>query len=258
MVSNSVTKPSKLQRRLALHANLERRQVAEWYFKSEMKVLGVPTPELRKLAQEVHRETRSTSQEELLELCHSYIKTKIFEMRNLAYEVLALKPEIVTKLRMKQIEELGQGLDNWASVDLFASRLSGLAWRDGKLSTSRVKRWARSSNRWWRRVALVSTVALNRTSIGGKGNTPRTLTICEILVDDHDEMVSKGMSWALRDLSTVDPAATRKFLKKHQAALAARVRREVTNKLRTGLKSGRVKDKKKTSSNSRGQRKSAK
>ena len=44
------------------------------------------------------------------------------------------------------------------------------------------------------------------------------------------------MSWALRELIPHDADAVRDFLKKHENVLAARVKREVNNKLTTGLK----------------------
>ena len=54
------------------------------------------------------------------------------------------------------------------------------------------------------------------------------------LVADHDDMVVKALSWALRTLVAWD--AVRRFLREHTDQLAARVKREVTNKLETGLK----------------------
>jgi hypothetical protein len=52
-------------------------------------------------------------------------------------------------------------------------------------------------------------------------------------------MVVKAMSWALRELIPVDRRAVERFLKRHDAVLAARVKREVRNKLTTGLKNPR-------------------
>ena len=51
-------------------------------------------------------------------------------------------------------------------------------------------------------------------------------------------MVVKALSWALRALTVHDPEAVRAFLADHD--VAARVRREVTNKLETGLKQPRA------------------
>jgi 3-methyladenine DNA glycosylase AlkD len=57
-----------------------------------------------------------------------------------------------------------------------------------------------------------------------------------MLVDDHDDMIVKALSWALRELAVHDPGAVREFLSKNERVLAARVKREVRNKLETGLK----------------------
>lgn len=82
-----------------------------------------------------------------------------------------------------------------------------------------------------RRAALVSTVPLNLRTAGGSGDRERTLAICHRLVDDRDDMVVKALSWALRELVVWDPDAVRSFLDLHGDRVAARVRREVTNKL---------------------------
>ena len=52
-------------------------------------------------------------------------------------------------------------------------------------------------------------------------------------------MVVKALSWALRALVVHDPDAVRGFLVEHDDVLAARVKREVNNKLETGLKNPR-------------------
>ncbi|MDO9347853.1 MAG: DNA alkylation repair protein, partial [Anaerolineales bacterium] len=53
---------------------------------------------------------------------------------------------------------------------------------------------------------------------------------------DHEDMVVKALSWALRELVVHNPQAVRGFLEQHEQVLAARVKYEVGNKLKTGLK----------------------
>ena len=125
---------------------------------------------------------------------------------------------------------------SWDAVDVFASYLSGPAWREGQTSDTEIKRWAKSPDLWWRRAALVSTVPLNNKTRGGSGDAKRTLMICELLIEDHEDMVVKAMSWALRELAKRKPTAVTKFLEQHYHRLAARVLREVGNKLTTGKK----------------------
>ena len=138
-----------------------------------------------------------------------------------------------------ELEDFGRGINSWDSVDVFARLLAGPAWMRGQVPDELIHRWARSDDRWWRRAALVSTVALNVRSHGGMGDVPRTFEVCRMLVNDYDDMVVKALSWALRELVVHDPAAVRGFLAEHDTVLAARVKREVRNKLETGLKNPR-------------------
>ena len=156
--------------------------------------------------------------------------------RWVAYELIADHPAALRSLDREMLEELGEGIDSWGSVDAFARTLSGPAWLEGLVGIDVIRDWAQSEDRWWRRAALVSTVALNIRSRGGYGDAERTLAICRMLADDQDDMVVKALSWALRALVAHDPGAVRTFLRQHDAVLAARVKREVTNKLETGLK----------------------
>jgi 3-methyladenine DNA glycosylase AlkD len=156
--------------------------------------------------------------------------------RSVPYELIRYHRAAFASLGASDLEALGQGMDNWWSVDSFARILAGPAWLRGQVSDERIHRWARSEDRWWRRAALVSTVALNMRSQGGRGDVDRTLAVCRLLVDDQDDMVVKAMSWALRQLVVHDPDAVNQFLDAHEEVLAARVKREVRNKLTTGLK----------------------
>jgi 3-methyladenine DNA glycosylase AlkD len=60
------------------------------------------------------------------------------------------------------------------------------------------------------------------------------------VVDDRDDMIVKALSWALRELSKKAPNAVEAFISENQTRLAPRVLREVSNKLKTGLKNPKV------------------
>ena len=158
---------------------------------------------------------------------------------SIAYELISYHSPAFMSLDVTKVEALGQGIDSWHSVDGFARLISGPAWLEGLISDDVIHRWARSDDLWWRRAALVSTVALNMRSHGGYGDVDRTLAVCRMLVDDHEDMVVKALSWALRHLVVHDPAAVRSFLNRYEELLAARIKREVRNKLETGLKNPR-------------------
>ena len=163
-----------------------------------------------------------------------------FAFRFLAYEIILTHKAALNSLRPKDVLRLGRELDSWGAVDTFACYISGPVWRQNQLSDELIHRWARSKNRWQRRAAVVSTVALNNKARGGNGDAKRTLAVCKLVIADRDDMVVKALSWALRELSKREPELVGRFLSRHELSLAPRVLREVRNKLSTGRKSGKT------------------
>jgi hypothetical protein len=198
------------------------------------------TPAMRGVRRRLSAELRKAGPEDVKAVAAGLARTG---RKWLGCEVLAAHRGAMETLTIRDVEGVGAGMASWEDVDGFGVLLSGAAWLKGRISDADVRRWAKSKDLWWRRAALVSTVVLNARSRGGKGDTKRTLMIAEMLVDDHEDMIVKAMSWALRSLAPWDRKAVQNFLAEHDAGLAARVKREVRNKLRTGLKNpkgGRV------------------
>jgi len=175
--------------------------------------------------------------EQMIELAH--VLRRAHDLRGLGLELVRYHRAAFASLGPDEVEALGEGINSWWSVDGFARIIAGPAWLRGQVSDELIQKWARSEDLWWRRAALVSTVALNVRSHGGYGDPPRTLAVCRTLVDDHEDMVVKAMSWALRELVVHDPDAVWAFLRAYDDRLGARAKREVRNKLTTGLKNPR-------------------
>lgn len=189
---------------------------------------------------EYFRRISALPDEDALELASRLFMMSYWHNIWTAVLVIQKHPTVRKKINWNYLEPLGNRMDSWGLVDAF-SYLAGPAWRERQISDAQVLRWTKSKNRWWRRAALVCTVFLNRKARGGTGDTPRTLMVCKALVHDRDDMVVKGMSWALRDLSKRDRRAVEKFLEEYETELAALVKLEVRNKLTTGVKNPRLK-----------------
>ena len=225
--------------RLEAAANPERAAMGASYTPTSARIIGVAVPDMRRAARDAVRELKGAQPDTVLALARALIGTRTHEGRLAAYEVLNRHRGVRAALDTSIMESLGRGMDNWASVDPFCWLVAGPAWLEGRLGDGTIEEWARSEDRWWRRAALVCTTALNKKSMGGLGDAARTLKMCRMLVADHDDMVVKGLSWALRELVSRDREAVAGFLQEHGGVLAARVKREVRNKLETGLKNPR-------------------
>ncbi|HET6332376.1 MAG TPA: DNA alkylation repair protein [Polyangiales bacterium] len=190
---------------------------------------------LRRLRREISRELRALPGTQVLTLAETLVVEGRCS-RWFAHELVHFHTEAASQLSAAWLNRLGKGNSEWHHVDPFATYLLGPAWRVGRVTDAEIARWARSQDHWRRRSALVATVALNNTARGGRGDTTRTLAVCDLLRSDREDMVVKAMSWALRELSRKDPKAVKQYIARYESELAPRVLREVRNKLGTGLK----------------------
>jgi len=200
---------------------------------------ALDVPSVRTVRRRYDRRLAEESPTGVLRFARSLLRGGGWPERVVAWEVLAGHAGAFRLVNDRLAEEMARGLSDWPSVDLYGMTVLGPAWRMGLVTDATIRAWTQSPDRWRRRLALVATVALNLRSRGGTGDAARTLRVCRALLDDRDDMVVKAVSWSLRELAKRDPATVTSFVEKHRARLAARVRREVANKLTTGLKSPR-------------------
>jgi len=214
----------------------ERRKMSRVSFPTAQQVMGVTNPDIKALLKEIKAKYGSWSPRAWIDLCKALVATGIFECQVLAYEMIGRDRKLLFALEYRDLSELGQHLDNWASVDHFTVGIFGVLWGRGVVLDSHIEQLLKSDNFWDRRVAVVSTVALNLKSRGGRGDTPRTIAVCERVVDERQDMIQKALSWALRELSKRDREAVIAFMEQYKLRLSNRVLREVNHKLEFGTK----------------------
>ena len=194
------------------------------------------TPVLRGIRKTVSRRIISLDRQLIIETALALISRNQVH-RFVPYELVQNHPAAMAGITWSEVERLGDGMASWDEVDCFGCSISGPAWAAGQISDVKIKAWARSPDRWRRRAALVSTLALNGRPLA-QNSTERTLEICRLLIADREDMVVKAMSWALRRLGTKVPDAARNFVNQHKERLAPLIVREVNRKLTTGRKDG--------------------
>jgi len=219
--------------------NLSPEEVKAQIIRELEEVLRNETESITRAARSVRRQfsrrLRDASPQTLRRIAHALLRVPSVP-KFVAYELICHHQAALSSLTTREIERLGDGLSTWGDVDAFACYVAGPSWREGQITDKQILLWANSRNPWRRRAALVSTVALNSKARGGKGDVRRTLLICGALICEREEIVVKALSWALRELAKREPAAVDRFLKRQGETVASRVRREVRNKLATGLK----------------------
>lgn len=214
----------------------KRAEMAKTYYPTRSKVIGVTNPNIKLVSKELTALSKAWTSRQKIDLAIKMVDEGTFELQQLAYEYLENNKKDKQNLTPQDVEDLAVRLDNWVMTDYYGPFILGYAWRENIIPTTTIESFLYSEDLFWRRTALAATIALNQKSRGGKGDPPRTLSICQQLVDDRADMVVKALSWSLRCLLVRERDAVISFMEEYEDRLPRRVVREVWNKLHTGLK----------------------
>ncbi|HKK59565.1 MAG TPA: DNA alkylation repair protein [Salinivirga sp.] len=205
-------------------------------FPGKLEIIGVSSPNIKKVVIKVRKTTNSWTLQQKTALAINLTQTHYHECHHLAYYFLEQEPKVINILTIEEAEKLAACLDNWVLTDTYSTFILGVLWRIGTVDDQYIHNLLKSDDLWLKRCAVVSTVPLNQASRGGKGDSKRTIEVCRKVVNDHRPMIIKALSWALRVLIRRDKKAVENFIQTNAAYLHKQVIREVSNKLETGLK----------------------
>jgi 3-methyladenine DNA glycosylase AlkD len=166
--------------------------------------IGVPVPELRKLA-------KIFPALELKDL-QVLIQSRIHEERQVALFILIIQFNHGPTARQKAVYSFYlrnlRFINNWDLVDASAEHILGayLADKDKTL----LNRLAHSRNFWKRRIAILSTFHYIK-----KGEFDETLKIARLLLHDSEDLIHKAVGWLLREIGKRNLKAGEDFLRQH-------------------------------------------
>ena len=162
----------------------------------EFIAYGLNTPAWRAIM----RSFRALPLEERLDLADALFAEGEGWLGHSAIYVLALSVDELSPQDFERLDQMADRFTGWSHVDdvcISVIQPLLLAHRDATLSL--LERWNRSPNRWKRRASVVAFVR----KIGESGQyTEEALRLCENLVFDGEDLVRKGVGWALKILLT--------------------------------------------------------
>ena len=162
----------------------------------------------------------------------------VVSKRALGLEILRLHPDIVRNMERDHFDRWRLDIDNWAVCDFVGTRILGpwvAAEPEDRLTY--LERLVGDPHLYSRRLGLVASVHLNS---GGTEYGEWTLGQVDRLIDERDPMITKAVSWSLRQMIKHQASDVETYVDSRADRMAALPRREVRNKLNTGRKSGRA------------------
>jgi len=168
----------------------------------EFVAFGLNTPAWRAVMRGFRPRIQALSFEARLQLAEALFAEGEGWLGHSGIYVLALSVRELGPQHLERLDRMADRFTGWSHVDdVCISVLQPLllAHRDATLGL--LERWNRSPNRWKRRASVVAFVR----KIGESGEfTDDALRLCENLVHDAEDLVRKGVGWALKDVMRGD------------------------------------------------------
>jgi 3-methyladenine DNA glycosylase AlkD len=206
-------------------ADPERAAGMQAYLKTREPCLGVRLPEVRRLTRATAAAHPPASVAEVVDAAgHLWRDAAYREERYAAQTVAGLRIARGDLRLLPLLEEMITTGAWWDLVDGTAPLVGELLRADPATMEPLLRNWARSSDRWLRRSAVIA-------QLGFKERTQTGLLTDVVLVnaDDPDFFLRKAIGWALRDYAKTAPDWVAAFVLDH--SLSPLSRREATKHL---------------------------
>ncbi len=172
---------------------------------------SLKTPDFHKLMKEFQPRFLELKLPKRLNLAAKLLRKHIGELGHAGIFVLALSAEQLQPQHFPMLDNMAEDFRSWSLVDGFSIGVAGpvlFNFREEMLAF--LEDWNRSSNRLKRRA---SVVVFTRDVAKSGLFTEEALRLCDNLIRDKEDIVQKGVGWALKDNMRSAPQRVLSYVK---------------------------------------------
>lgn len=172
---------------------------------------GLSTPVFRKLLKAFEPRLRHLTLAQRLEAAGRLLAENVGELGHAGIHVLSLSAGELRPEHFPRLDRMMDDFHSWSQVDGFcAGVLQPLLGRCPEETLAWLDRLCKSPNRFKRRSAVVP---FTRKLAESGRFTSEALRLCEELAFDREDIVRKGVGWALKDCMRAGPDAVKSLVK---------------------------------------------
>jgi 3-methyladenine DNA glycosylase AlkD len=219
---------SAIRREIAIYDQPENRINYQKFFKEPLdNPVGLKTAILRKVFNSCYKQFKNHSGRQIFNACDQLMASRERYMRSLAFEWASKVSDDFKAEDIARFESwLKDYVSDWAACDTLCGPLGQFVLKFPD-SVSRIFKWTKSKNRWFRRASAVSLIVSLR-----KGQLLEEAFITtDALLLDEDDMVQKGYGWMLKEASNVFPKEVFDFVDVRKARMPRTALRYAIEKL---------------------------
>jgi len=218
-----------IRRRLMSRGSANGAEKTRRYFREPVVTYGCSGSDTKAVAEEL-APTLKRNLGQTLTVAGDLIEAGVLEEQGVTTALLAKVKRQLTAEHVEQVDEWVNSLTNWASVDGFCTQIVNALVERNPETVDRLRGWAASPSRWRRRAAAVSLVPTARRG----GMLREVLGLADLLMEDRDDMVQKGVGWLLKEASKRHRGEVREYLLAWRDRAPALVLRYASEKLPPG------------------------
>lgn len=200
-------------RRLRASSHRERADLQR-YLGSPHPVLGLSVPELRAILAAFRQAHRDATAKDVNGLAAALWRGKTYEEKALATYLLAAYPKLFDAETWRLLDRWVDDCVGWGMCDTIAYGPIARMVHDQPHRFRALRRWAKSSNPWRRRIALY---ALRDFVLAKELDKP--FDLLAVLLYDEEFWVQRAVGTWLRECWKRDRRRTESFLRKHAKGL---------------------------------------
>ena len=207
------------------------------YLRSGHRYYGSTAPKLRAMAKAWLAANKGLPPNEIVKIVDGLIEAESHEEKVLAALLLGYSKAARAAVSTKDLDAWLNHLVGWAEIDSLCSNIfkpdeALSSWKDWERF---IRRLARDENINKRRAALVFLTGFVRYSADKRLSALAFETV-EWLKAEREIIITKAVSWLLRNLTIQHKKAVAAYIAKNEASLPAIAVRETTRKIKTGRK----------------------
>lgn len=172
---------------------------------------GLKASEFRNLIKEFRPRFLKLPLQERMDLTKQSLQEHVGELGHVGLYILTLSLKDITPKHFLYLDSLPEHFRSWSHVDYLAlGVMQPLLWQYRKETLELLGEWNRSPIRWKRRASVVTFV---RKAAKSGEFTDEVIQLCENLIWDEEDIVQKGVGWALKDNLRSAPDRILPFIK---------------------------------------------
>jgi len=224
---------SEMRRDLELSVDEKTKTSSQRFFKEEVKVYGVKTLIVEKIAKRFLDRIKEKNKKEIFSLCEKLLESDYCEEAFIAFEWVYSLRKHYDETDFPMFEGwVEKYVNNWAKCDTLCNHSLGSFIEQFPRYVDRLKAWTKSENRWLRRASAVTLILPAR-----KGKfLDDVFEICDSLLEDEDDLVQKGYGWLLKEASRIHQKQVFEYLMKNKKDMPRTALRYAIEKLPKDLR----------------------